>query len=177
MTDRVTKFSDDRVYRYTLWRDNLNCGLPLSLDPSPPETRNENFYVQFIGLNPSTADETKDDPTVRRCIRFVKDWGYGALCMTNLFAYRATDPKDMKKFHAPIGEHYQNDVTLQEIANGAALVICAWGKDGNFKDRQRHVVSLLKPTGKLHHLGLNGDGTPRHPLYLKASTMPTKLCT
>ena len=77
----------------------------------------------FIGLNPSTADETIDDPTIRRCISFSKDWGYGALCMTNLFAFRATDPAVMKAHPEPVGE--ANDGTLVEFALSAGVVVAA----------------------------------------------------
>jgi hypothetical protein len=79
----------------------------------------------FVGLNPSTADETSDDPTIRRCIAFAKSWGYSALCMTNLFAYRATDPKIMKKAQYPVGP--DNDDYLKMLSAGAGVVIAAWG--------------------------------------------------
>ncbi|MCU7816788.1 MAG: DUF1643 domain-containing protein [Candidatus Thiodiazotropha sp. (ex Rostrolucina anterorostrata)] len=79
--------SPDRDYRYSLWR---------IWQPDDP-------YALFIGLNPSTADEYENDPTIRRCIRFAKDWGFGGLYMANLFAIRATKPKIMKAHHAPIG--------------------------------------------------------------------------
>lgn len=125
----------------------------------------------FIGLNPSTADETLDDPTIRRCMDFTRRWGYLTLCMTNLFAWRDTDPKAMKLAAAPVGEAYFNDHHLRTCATSAALVICAWGKDGKHLDRQKLVMELLDGI-KLHHLGLNDDGTPKHPLYLKANTVP-----
>jgi hypothetical protein len=82
----------------------------------------------FIGLNPSTADETIDDPTIRRCVIFAKDWGYGALCMTNLFAFRATDPAIMKAHPEPVGE--SNDGTLEELALSTVVVVAAWGVGG-----------------------------------------------
>ena len=88
--DRKTRFSPCRRYRYTLWRD-WNPLLP------------DNVYAMFIGLNPSTADETNDDPTIRRCINFAKSWGCDSFCMTNIFAFRATDPKVMIAEPEPVG--------------------------------------------------------------------------
>ena len=82
------KFSKDRIYRYALWR---------IWDDTLPK-------LLFIGLNPSTADEINDDPTMRRCIRFSKDLGYGGFIMGNIFAYRSTDPKKLKTINNPIGK-------------------------------------------------------------------------
>src|SRR5690242_6108456 len=107
---RETIFSDCRAYRYTLWREW--------------DIFDKN-YVMFVGLNPSTADERVDDPTIRRCIDFAKRWGYGALCMTNLFAYRATDPRVMKAFPYPVGP--ENDKWLVRCAREAGVVVAAWG--------------------------------------------------
>lgn len=87
----------------------------------------------FVGLNPSTADELLDDPTIRRCVAFARSWGYGALCMTNLFAFRATDPDVMKSADDPVGP--ENDQHLQDLANGASVVIAAWGVHGTFGGR------------------------------------------
>lgn len=125
----------------------------------------------FIGLNPSTADETQDDPTIRRCIRFAKDWGYGALCMTNLFAYRATNPEVMKAQEDPTG--MENNTRLLEIGQHAGLIIAAWGKHGAHNDRQSWATKMFFDCNlKLHCLGKNKDGTPKHPLYLKATALP-----
>jgi hypothetical protein len=144
--------SEDRVYRYELWR-RFNAG---------------GRYVMFIGLNPSTADECHDDPTIRRCIRFAKDWGFDGLCMTNLFAFRATDPKDMKASLFPIGGH-ENDLTLRCRAESAGLVIAAWGTHGSYQDRASDVMKMVP---NLKCLGLTAEGHPRHPLYLKATSKP-----
>lgn len=124
-------------------------------------------YVQFIGLNPSTADETLDDPTIRRCIGFAKSWGYGAMCMTNLFAWRDTDPSKMKLVPHPIGE--DNDEWLSEIATNAGLIVAAWGKDGSHLYRGIKVKQLLP---NLHCFKLNKDGSPQHPLYLPKAMKP-----
>lgn len=150
---RVCVFSPDRLHRYTLWREF--------------DLTNQT-YVQFVGLNPSTADEVQDDPTVRRCIDFAKRWGFGALCMTNIFAYRATDPDVMKAAQDPIGP--DNDAWLTRIAAGAGLVVAAWGNHGEFMDRQRAVARLMP---QLVCLGTTKTGAPRHPLYVRATTQPT----
>lgn len=168
---RETIFSPCRKYRYTLWREFETSFL---FDGG---NKMKEGFVQFIGLNPSTADETKDDPTIRRCIGFAKAWGFGALCMTNLFAWRDTDPEKMKLVSCPVTEPLVklnvNNKHLLSIAKDAALVIAAWGKDGKHQYRQMLVKAEFQSNGiKLHCLGLNGDGTPKHPLYLKATTQP-----
>lgn len=124
-------------------------------------------YINFIGLNPSTADETADDNTIRRCIGFAQYWGYNALCMTNIFAFRATDPADMKAEFLPVGDG--NDETLVRIASRAELVIAAWGVHGAHLDRAADVMRLIP---NLRCLGRNRDGSPKHPLYLRADSMP-----
>ena len=125
----------------------------------------------FIGLNPSTADETQDDPTIRRCIAFAKAWGYSALCMTNIFAFRATDPKDMKAEEFPIGGH-ENDLSLHSLSESAGIVIAAWGVHGTHLDRNADVMKLIP---NLHCLGTTKDGHPRHPLYLRKDSVPSLL--
>jgi hypothetical protein len=146
-------FSPCRRYRYDLWRRWSD---------------NDGPYAMFIGLNPSTADETKDDPTVRRCINFAKSWGYSALCMTNIFAFRATDPQKMKVEPFPIGG-IENDNTLRAHSESAGIVIAAWGVHGTHLERDQEVMQLV-PT--LHCLGITKAGHPRHPLYIKADTQP-----
>jgi len=163
---RETVFSPCRKWRYTLWRDFETEFL------FEGGNRMENGFAQFIGLNPSTADENQDDPTLRRCIQFAKDWGFGALCMTNAFAWRDTLPSNMKKARDPIG--CDNTNQIRAIAEHAGIIIAAWGRDGDFGGRQAQVLDALRPwKAKLHHLGLNGDGTPKHPLYLRGDTKPT----
>lgn len=148
-------FSQDRVYRYVLWRKWGHEG-----------------YAMFIGLNPSTADETIDDPTIRRCVAFAKAWGYGALCMTNLFAFRATDPKVMVRAADPVGP--ENDERLLAVANGAGVRIAAWGTNpakGALARRCRDTaVKSIMPA--LHVLKLTKDGHPAHPLYLPKTCVP-----
>ena len=152
-----TIFSPDRKYRYTLWRTWF----------SKPTWYGTFPYVMFVGLNPSTADETKDDPTVRRCIQFAKDWGYSALCMTNLFAWRDTSPKEMMKQENPIGE--ENDLYLLETSFKARQVVAAWGKNGSHMNRGNEVKKMITA---LYCLRMNKDGSPEHPLYLPKTLQP-----
>lgn len=145
------KFSDCRKYRYSLWRE---------WDASKG-------YVMFIGLNPSTADETLDDPTIRRCMAFARAWGYGALCMTNLFAYRSTDPYEMQEIAFPIGA--DNNMVLLELAADAAIVVAAWGVHGTHRGRNEEVKRIIPC---LHYLRLTKDNHPGHPLYLPGNLVP-----
>jgi hypothetical protein len=125
-------------------------------------------YAVFVGLNPSTAAEVEDDQTIRRCVGFAKRWGYGALCMVNLFAYRATKPSSMKAHAAPVGE--ENDRWLVQVAKDAGVIVAAWGVHGKHRERDKAVMRLL--AGKLSCLAYTKDGHPRHPLYLKDSLQP-----
>ena len=149
-TESGAILSEDRRYRYALWRK---------------WEQQEKRYVLFIGLNPSTADEEEDDNTIRRCKRFAADWGYGAVCMANLFAGRATEPKEMMKLSDPVG--YENNSWLLDLARGADLIVCAWGNDGTYMQRDNEVLTLLSEY-KLMCLVKNKSGTPKHPLYVKA---------
>lgn len=124
-------------------------------------------YAMFIGLNPSTADETQDDPTVRRCIRYSQSWGYSALYMTNIFAFRSTDPHVMKRFDDPIGP--ENDTALIRLSADAGIVIAAWGTHGAHMQRGDDVRQFLH---RMHVLKLTKGGHPCHPLYLKADLKP-----
>ena len=168
---RETIFSPCRKYRYTLWRE-WGCDLF-----EGDGVNRDRGFVQFIGLNPSTADETKDDPTIRRCIGFSRDWGYGAMVMTNIFAFRATDPEMMKACDSPETPDLslENRHHIMNLAREAGIVIAAWGKHGKHMGLGADTLLCFKQNGlKIHHLGLNGDGTPKHPLYLKATTKPTE---
>ena len=159
---RSARFSGDRIYRYTLER---------IWDDAKP-------YCQFVGLNCSTADETLDDPTVRRCIRFARDWDFGGLVMTNLFAFRATDPNVMKAHYSglsPEARRHQieeNFGHIQRVAKHAGLVVCAWGVHGAFCEAGEQLRSSMSVP--LHHLGLTKDSHPRHPLYLRADRKPER---
>jgi hypothetical protein len=155
---RETIFSPCRHYRYVLWREWKATNME---------------YAMFIGLNPSTADEIRDDPTIRRCAGYARRWGYGALCMTNLFAYRATKPALLKAHARPIGA--DNDIWLAQLAESAALIVAAWGIHGAHLHRDQAVMRLLK--GKLTCLRKTKDGHPWHPLYLKRTARPSRFQT
>jgi len=150
-SDREVDFSPCRKYRYTLWQW---------------WDRSKGF-VQWIALNPSTADDIRDDNTVRRCINFSRGWGYGGFCMTNIFAFRATDPRKMKAQEDPVGP--DNDKWLLSVYKDAGLIVTGWGTHGSFLDRDEQVLELL---GQIQCLGVNLDGSPKHPLYLRADTEP-----
>lgn len=154
---RRALFSEDMVYRYML-EINFDLRRLSRLDTA----------ILFIGLNPSTADEMVDDPTIRRELGFAKDLGFSTLVKANLFAYRATDPKDMKNAEDPIGP--ENGVEfLAELSKLAKMTIAAWGRDGRFRGRDCEVMSAIPG---MYCLGTNDDGTPCHPLYLPRETEP-----
>ena len=153
--DSGAEFSPCRIYRYTLWRF-WNRTLP---------------FAMFIGLIPSTADETGNDPIVRRCIRFARDWGYGGLLMTNAFGIRATDPKVMLAHNEPNGEG--NDDWLRRVSEQAGVVVAAWGNHGAHRGRSREIRAMLGVD--IHQLGVTKSGEPKHPLYLRSDTKPELL--
>ena len=125
--------------------------------------------VTFIGLNPSTADARLDDPTIRRCVGFAKAWGFNAVDMINLFAFRATSPDDMLAQEDPEGPD-NDDWILDTVAN-AGLVVAAWGTSGHHRRRDRRVCELLDSVD-LHVLRITKDGHPAHPLYLPGALRP-----
>jgi hypothetical protein len=130
--------------------------------------------VNFIMLNPSVADASVDDPTIRRCIGFAKSWGYGGLVVTNLFAFRATDPKDLYHTADPVGP--LNDEYIARWAGGADLVVAAWGATGVAKYRAAYLIGGLRSRGiVVHAIRLTGSGHPGHPLYLPANLHPTPM--
>lgn len=154
-------FSPCKKYRYVLWRE---CDMF------------DSRIALFIGLNPSTATEYVDDPTVTRETRFCERWGYGRLCKTNLFGYRATDPKMMKAVEDPNGP--DNDYWISTIAKHASLIVLAWGNHGTHMGRACEVLELLKPyADRLYCLGVNQTGEPQHPLYIAADTELTPFPT
>lgn len=144
-------FSRDYTYRYALAR---------VWDESGP-------VVTFIGLNPSTADDRIDDPTVRRCVGFAQRWGYGQLLLGNLFAYRSTSPGVLGRVSDPVGP--LNDRWLRRLVRMANCVVAAWGAGGRLSGRDEAVLAILGPA---HCLGTTREGHPRHPLYLPSEATP-----
>lgn len=149
-------FSACGRYRYALWR---------SWDSTRPR-------CLFIALNPSTADATRDDPTMRRCIAFAKSWGFGGMAVGNLFAFRATQPADMKAEPHPIGRG--NDRWLLRLAAESSLRVAAWGSHGAWRGRAAHVLEMLDG---FECLGVTASGAPRHPLYVRGDTLRRPLAT
>jgi hypothetical protein len=147
-------FSHCGTYRYALWR-RWAAG---------PQ-------VLFVMLNPSTADKQRDDPTIRRCIGFAARWGYGAVAVGNLFAFRTPSPHVLRRAAHPVGR--ANDRWLQRLAAESSRVIAAWGNDGTFLGRDAQVRELL---GSLYALALTRRGQPRHPLYLPGRAEPVPWC-
>ena len=165
-THGTAEYSPCERYRYTLTR----AMDPDLIDASTPATRaNAGRTIAFIGLNPSTATEFKDDPTVRRCVGFAAREGFGRLVMLNAFAYRATDPKDMKAQIDPVGAGNDEAIVsvVGRVAGEAALAVFAWGTHGTHMGRHQQMLELVGPR---HCLGVTKAGLPKHPLYLRADS-------
>lgn len=150
-SESLAVYSPCETYRY---------GLARRWSDAPP--------VLFVMLNPSTATELRNDPTIERCERRARALGLGGVMIANLFAYRATQPKDLKAASAPVGP--ENDRLLMLWHDHAALTIAAWGVHGAHQNRCADIQAALK--GPLHHLGLTKAGHPRHPLYVSYKTQP-----
>lgn len=148
---RGARLSRDETYRYALWRV-WNPSLPVLL---------------VVGLNPSTADASSDDATIRVCRNLAKRWGMGGLVMANLFAYRTKTPAIMRSAQEPVGP--RNDRWLRYLARRAGLVLAAWGTNGSHLGRAHQVCQRLP---LLHCLALNRDGSPHHPLKVKIPDAP-----
>jgi hypothetical protein len=152
----LTGIDHPRLYRYELirrWGD----------DP----------MLEFVMLNPSTADAHQDDPTIRRCIGFAKRWGYGALLVRNLYAYRATDPSMLVNVADPIGPA-NRDYLGNRIAH---CTIAAWGAHPaatGWWNGYPYDITKAVTRKNLYCLGRTSSGAPRHPLYVKGDTTPTR---
>ena len=153
----VAVYSDCEKYRYSLTR---------SWDETGPR-------VLFIMLNPSTATEMQNDPTIERCERRARALGFGAFRATNIFAWRETDPGKMRATGDPVGD--ANDAVIREGAAWADRIVAGWGTHGAHLERGRTVEALLRASGRpVHHLGLTKDGHPRHPLYIAYAQQPER---
>lgn len=155
---RSAVLSADGLYRYSLTR-TLVAGCPCT--------------VNFVMLNPSTADAHADDPTIRRCVGFASSWGFCKLVVTNLFAFRATDPQALGRVDDPIGP--DNDVWIHRVAADANLIIAAWGANAEKVDAHRAsaVAKKLRERGDIVNvLGVTKAGHPRHPLFVRADAHP-----
>ena len=151
----IATYSDCERYRYALTRVWDTAG----------------GTALFVMLNPSTATEVQNDPTVERCERRARALGFGGFRVTNIFAWRDTDPRAMRRAADPVGP--ENDAAILDGAHWADRIICAWGTHGAHLGRGAAVEALLRGTGRpLHHLGLSKDGHPKHPLYIAYSQHP-----
>ncbi|MCE8523435.1 DUF1643 domain-containing protein [Ruegeria pomeroyi] len=148
-------YSDCERYRYSLTR---------VWDPAGRK-------ALFVMLNPSTATEVQNDPTVERCERRARTLGFGAFQVTNIFAWRDTDPRKMRAAADPVGP--ENDAAILAGTEWADQIVAAWGTHGTHLDRGPAVERLLRGTGlPLFHLGLTKDGHPKHPLYIGYAQQP-----
>jgi len=157
-TTSTAVLSEDRIYRYALYR-RWDDALP---------------NLVWIGLNPSTADEIIDDPTVRRIVDFSKAWNYGGAVLLNLFGLRATDPKDLRTASDPVGP--ANDAALTKLCEGHEVIL-AWGVHGGLHGRDETVTDLLRTANprQVYCLGRTKGGHPKHPLYLAKKTPLTEV--
>ena len=148
-------YSDCECYRYALTR----------------VWQADGAKALFVMLNPSTATEVQNDPTVERCERRARALGFGAFRVCNIFAWRETDPKKMRAAADPVGP--DNDAAILDGCIWADRIICAWGAHGAHLDRGSAVERLMRAQPKpLYALGLTRQGHPRHPLYIGYSTAP-----
>lgn len=173
--DAGAHISKDGKYRYLLWRewrggtpDNWRWfgatdgnGTPLG----EPES------CLFIMLNPSTADGTQDDPTIRRCVGFAKFWGYDRLEVVNLFAYRATDPRELMNLSLDEAVGPENRERVFSAVSMAKMIVCAWGAHGDYLGQDETLLGWIDPRER-YCLGITKDGAPRHPLYLPLTSEP-----
>lgn len=127
----------------------------------------------WIMLNPSTADASVDDRTIRKCIKFTQAWNLSGLVVVNLFAYRATDPKALKTVADPVGP--ENDEAIYNAVRGARITVAGWGVHGTLHGRNAAVLDdvLGDYPGRLYALDVTRDGHPKHPLYIRDATRPT----
>ena len=154
----TASFDRSGRYRYALTR---------VWDPSGPR-------VAFVMLNPNRADARSDDPTIRRCIRFARDWGFGSLEVVNLFAWRARHPRDLRRVPDPVGP--RDDLAIRRAAGRAERIVAAWGTGGALHGRAAAVTQDGPLAAhRLWCLGTTAVGHPRHPLYVAAATRPRVL--
>ena len=150
---RSAIFSDDRKYRYVLWRVwSPNKGLLL-----------------VIGLNPSTANEISDDPTIARLLTRASLSGFGGLLMANLYAYVSTDPKELLRDSDLSGA--ENDFYLKYLIGISDKTLCGWGSFSPVVKRAPAVLTMIPDP---YCLGVNADGQPKHPLYVSYDTPMVK---
>lgn len=144
------RFSECRKYRYVLWR---------IWDKDKP-------MVMFVGLNPSTANEYSDDPTIRRVKAMAKNWGYGGVYMTNIFAFVTPYPEELLACADPV---HDNDLWLPRVKRLCDKIIFAWGNFKEAQERAKAVIAMFPDAECLH---INKNGSPKHPLYVRGDAVP-----
>lgn len=159
MIERVSEQAEQVSWAYYSPCARYRYGLRRVWAPDAPE-------VLYVMLNPSTATEERNDPTIERCQRRAVRLGFGGMRIANLFAWRATRPADLRQAEAPEGP--ENDTLLRDWARAVQVTVAGWGVHGTLRDRGRQVARLLE--GDVRHLGLTRDGHPRHPLYVSYAT-------
>lgn len=184
--DKGAEVSPCGTYRYRLWREWRNHPKPAQWDmwvddagkpvvDGAGEQLGEPRRCVFVMLNPSTADGTQDDPTIRRCVGFARQWGFDRLEVLNLFAYRTTSPKTLLALNHdsdPVGA--RNLAAFREVLfprRLVGLVVCAWGAHGSHLGQDETALGWMGDCARFS-LGLTRDGQPRHPLYLKRDAEP-----
>ena len=126
-------------------------------------------WLGWIMLNPSTADASIDDATIRRCVNFARSWGFAGIAVRNLFALRATDPRELYKSEDPVG--LENDKAILDLVGVCPVIVAAWGVHGSLRDRDKTVIRMLQKAGvELACLGCTKDNHPLHPLRLAGDT-------
>ncbi len=161
-------FCRQACHRFRLDRDLVLDRKSTNFTPDP-YLKNVNFVL----LNPSTADADEDDPTIRRCTGFANEWGYESLTITNLFAIRSTDPNKLKVLDYDLtAAAHLNDKAIGTAAEQANQVVVAWGTWGRQDTRGFGVFSLLRHMGiQVDSLGVTKHGFPKHPLYLRGDSI------
>ena len=162
---RDALLSEDGLYRWWLSR---------TITATDPLVKLVGRLV-FIMLNPSTADAKIDDRTIRRCMGFAFTFGCAEIIVVNLFGLRSKDPKALKKSEDPVGP--DNNYWIKWWTGETKDIIAAWGSHGSHMGQDRAVLEMLRDRqAAVHHLGLNADGSPKHPLYLKGDSKRLVLC-
>lgn len=141
----------------------------------PAKFTNSPDTIVWCMLNPSVANAREDDPTLRRCISYSQHWGYNALCIVNLYALRTPDPGLLKNLGYPQGPDNWKHIDLATRHANTARAVLAWGSNVHCAVYARAVARTIAANIGVYTLGLNKDGQPGHPLYLKKSLRP-KFC-
>lgn len=161
----------DGTHRQAIYSPCMQYRYQLRASWSSPEIEDEPNDLCFIMLNPSTATEEKNDPTIERVERRARAGGYDGFVILNIFAYRATDPLNMKKFPEPIGP--SNDWFLEDALMSERNIICGWGCHGIHQNRNKEILDLFKKHDRTPlALSWTSKGHPKHPLYINYGAKP-----